>query len=115
MHATTDMSEFGQVAGTDAERVACNLCSAVETTELYHRSDFRFEVDAVEWPLVKCKRCGLAYVNPRPTPDAIWRYYPAFYYDHRDQAVLRGRYELQAQRLANLTAGSLLDIGCANG
>jgi SAM-dependent methyltransferase len=115
MNATISMSEIQEAPGPGTERVACNLCRAVDATELYRRSDFRFEVDAIEWPLVKCKRCGLAYVNPRPTPDAIWRYYPAFYYEHRDQTVLKVRYELQAQRLANLTPGSLLDIGCANG
>ena len=37
--------------------------------------------------VVRCRACGLAYVNPRPTSAQIGKYYPADYapYRHRDE------------------------------
>jgi 2-polyprenyl-3-methyl-5-hydroxy-6-metoxy-1,4-benzoquinol methylase len=99
----------------DVETVACNLCGGHSTRELYRKPDTRLEVDDIEWPLVQCTGCGLAYVNPRPTASAIWRYYPESYYGDRDRGRLGSRYDLQAAYLADLPPGRLLDVGCANG
>jgi SAM-dependent methyltransferase len=97
------------------ERVACDLCGVDDAVELYRMPDCRFEVDDIEWPLVQCRRCELAYLNPRPTPAAIGRYYPAHFYEKRDADTLRRRYEAQASYLADLRPGALCDIGCARG
>ena len=32
-------------------------------------------VDGPYYAVIGCERCGLAYVSPRPTPDAVARYY----------------------------------------
>ena len=104
-----------QDASNSSETVACNLCGGQDAVELYRRSDFRLDVDTVEWPLVKCRSCGLGYVNPRPVSSAIWRYYPSSFFENRDRHVLLRRYELQADYLAGIAPGRLLDIGCANG
>lgn len=94
------------------ERVACNLCGADDPRTLYALKDYRYFVDDVEWSVVRCRRCGLGYLNPRPTRDEIARYYPAPYYSQRDS--LGTRYRLQAQYV-NGTPGRLLDIGAARG
>ncbi|MEO8140647.1 MAG: class I SAM-dependent methyltransferase [Gemmatimonadota bacterium] len=97
------------------ERVACDLCGADDASELYRSGDYRFEVDDAEWSVVQCRRCALAYLNPRPTAEAISRYYPPTYFQDRDAPALRRRYDLQTAFLSKLPVGRLLDIGCANG
>jgi len=49
--------------------VACNLCGADEPETLY---------DAL--PLVRCRRCGLAYVDPQPSDEALAAVYGEDYF-----------------------------------
>jgi 2-polyprenyl-3-methyl-5-hydroxy-6-metoxy-1,4-benzoquinol methylase len=107
--------EEGQPAPDAPELVRCNLCGADDTEELYRLPDCRFEIDDVEWRVVRCRVCQLTYVNPRPPESAIWKYYPSAYYQDRDRGSILARYEIQAQQLGALAPGRLLDIGCANG
>jgi 2-polyprenyl-3-methyl-5-hydroxy-6-metoxy-1,4-benzoquinol methylase len=102
-------------AELSTESVPCNLCGANDFEELYRLQDNRCFIDDVEWPVVRCRCCGLDYVNPRPTAASIWKYYPTSYYNGRQERELQYRYQLQARQLAQLTPGRLLDIGCANG
>jgi SAM-dependent methyltransferase len=97
------------------EAVACNLCGADEATLLYRQQDCRFFSDPREWSVVRCRKCGLTYLNPRPTPASIWQHYPPEYYEHREVSELAERYEVQASVVARYGPGRLLDIGCANG
>jgi SAM-dependent methyltransferase len=95
------------------EHVVCNLCGADDTRLLFRRGDYRYWVDDVEWNVVECRRCGLGYVNPRPTEEEIGRYYAGGgYYDQRDAFV--ERYRRQARYLAG-PPSRLLDIGAAGG
>lgn len=102
-------------APCEIEYVRCNLCGEDNTRELYRSSDHRFEIDDWEWPVVQCRRCGLAYLNPRPTRRAIGRYYPKCFFSGRDVQAQRKRYLVQLGYLDGLRPGELLDIGCANG
>jgi SAM-dependent methyltransferase len=73
-----------------------------------------------EWfDVVECSSCGLGFVNPRPTPSEMGKYYPASYYDYLSPAEHLIRYERQAEFLAAArsahTRPRLLDVGCANG
>jgi SAM-dependent methyltransferase len=111
--ATIDPSPPTEEHGT--ESVPCNLCGANNFEELYRLQDCRFFIDDVEWPVVRCRACGLDYLNPRPTAASIWRYYPTTYYHGRQEQELQDRYEIQARQLAGVRPGKLLDIGCANG
>ena len=60
------------------EYVTCDLCQS---------SDSEKELDGVDWEfgfaeapsLVRCKRCGLVYLNPRPTVSSMSVIYPATY------------------------------------
>jgi 2-polyprenyl-3-methyl-5-hydroxy-6-metoxy-1,4-benzoquinol methylase len=94
------------------ESVACNLCGSRDARLLYRQKDYRLAVDDEQWNLVVCRRCGLGYLDPRPTADEIGRYYPARYFGHRRQA--KSRYERQAAYVAG-PSGRLLDIGTAAG
>jgi SAM-dependent methyltransferase len=94
------------------ERVSCNLCGADDAPTLYVLRDYRFSIDDIDWPVVRCRNCGLAYVNPRPTIDEISRYYPEQYFAHR--GGLQRRYQRQVAYLPT-SPGRLLDIGTGRG
>jgi SAM-dependent methyltransferase len=94
------------------ESVPCNLCGVDDATPLYFLKDYRFAIDDIEWPVVRCRRCGLGYVNPRPTLEEIGRYYPSEYFAHR--GTLQRRYQRQTRYLPS-GPGRLLDIGTGRG
>ncbi|MDV2502434.1 MAG: class I SAM-dependent methyltransferase [bacterium] len=54
--------------------VACDLCGTDQPLTLAHRDKYGFLV-----PSVVCTRCGLLYLNPRPTPEAYAEFYVAEY------------------------------------
>jgi SAM-dependent methyltransferase len=94
------------------EHVRCNLCGADDTELIYRARDHRLHVDEIEWPLVRCRRCGLGYLNPRPTAAEMGKYYPDTYYS--DRGELETRYQRQTRYLP-AAPGRLLDIGTARG
>lgn len=94
------------------ETVDCNLCGSRDERLLYRLRDYRLRVDDVEWNVVQCRSCGLGYLNPRPTPDEIARYYPARYFQERER--MGRRYELQTRYVPG-GPGKLLDVGAARG
>ncbi|MDP9270168.1 MAG: class I SAM-dependent methyltransferase [Chloroflexota bacterium] len=94
------------------ETVSCNLCGSAEAEFLFRLRDYRFFVDEKEWTAWRCHRCGLGYLNPRPTAEEMARYYPAEYFAHRRSHV--GRYKRQAAYVSG-SGGRLLDIGTASG
>lgn len=94
------------------EAVACNLCGDDDARVLYRLADYRLNVDDIEWPVVRCRNCGLGYLNPRPTREEIGRYYPARYFAHR--GALETRYRREARYLPG-PPGRLLDVGAARG
>jgi len=71
--------------------------------------------------VVECERCGLGYVNPRPSFAEMQRYYPAEYYSGfaEDTDYHQRRYGRQARYLDGVRRGEdaprLLDVGCAHG
>lgn len=79
--------------------------------------------------IVRCKTCGLARTNPRPTRETIGCYYPDSYSPYHDtKAVVRpprprslarriGRRVIQfnSDRLPPMLPGHALEIGCASG
>jgi SAM-dependent methyltransferase len=102
------------------ESVACNLCGDRDPRVVYKKPDAKYFMDEV-FSIVECRRCGLGYVNPRPTFAEMSRYYPAHFYQYLDDAPSyhAQRYRLQSLYLKPLSYATfrprLLDIGCANG
>lgn len=105
------------------ERVCCNLCGADDTAPVT-------EIDGFH--IVRCRQCGLVYVNPRYREELLQEIYTETYYDHdgiqngleffgydnylEDEENIRITF---AKRLKTIeryaTKGKLLDIGCATG
>ena len=110
------------------ETVVCNLCGA-EDAELYlHapvRPQHRGQYDRDVWDVVRCRRCGLIYVNPRLDAEALYAFYE--FQNEGDRAFVEDWFiesaDLQRptwNRFLDVLAreqtdGRLLDVGCGAG
>ncbi|HIC89843.1 MAG TPA: class I SAM-dependent methyltransferase [Anaerolineae bacterium] len=66
----------------EVELVTCPLCGAAEAHPLFTGPDRAYGLPG-RFQVVRCQRCGLRYLNPRPTATALRRYYPpSGYYTH---------------------------------
>jgi len=128
----------------DWEEVACDLCGSEQRAKLFDLEAGRTKVNR-SMTVVRCPRCGLVYLNPRPTQSVIGEYYGPGYYaysglesrQHTLRARLRNRF-LEGlggygtcfdlwiiRRLAPIglvdviipseRCGKLLDVGCGDG
>lgn len=103
------------------ESVECNCCGGKDLVKVYEQPDTLFHHD--EWfDVVECSRCGLGFVNPRPSAQEIGKYYPKDFFSIFDgEAENTRRYTEQTKYLpaisrdANSQPSLLLDVGCANG
>jgi 2-polyprenyl-3-methyl-5-hydroxy-6-metoxy-1,4-benzoquinol methylase len=59
---------------------ACDLCGAHDEDQLYTK---RGSLTGLPFQLVRCRRCGLLYLNPRLTEAATIALYDAAYYEGR--------------------------------
>jgi SAM-dependent methyltransferase len=72
---------------------------------------------------VRCKKCGLVYMNPQISPDDIAQFYPEDYGPHQNERRHSGvspRKLMKDHRLSALVESldsdkRLLDVGCGNG
>jgi len=104
----------GRPVPVQLEHVGCDLCGAAEYRVRYRKPDTWTRLIPFEFPVVECSSCGLVYVNPRPTPEAMRQFYPAGYH-RRDTAEHEARYAVQAGFLPDLSGLRVLDLGCAAG
>jgi 2-polyprenyl-3-methyl-5-hydroxy-6-metoxy-1,4-benzoquinol methylase len=80
--------------------------------------------------ITECSKCGLAYVDPRPSPSQLAQYYDVDYFkgakdffpgrdycDERDRSIPSGAVTGYPEIIANfdLTGKTVLDVGCASG
>jgi len=76
----------------DKEYINCNLCDKDETGLCF---EVKEKITGKEkFNVVRCKNCGLIYVNPRPKKDAILRYYPEdtyWAYQHNENKSLKAK------------------------
>jgi SAM-dependent methyltransferase len=103
------------------EWVACNLCGSANLSPLYEMPDKHFPSQE-RFTVVECAECGLGFVNPRPSPEEMGKYYPAQYFEEgfeQDIAHHLRRYAAEARYLREIEKRDgkklLLDVGCANG
>lgn len=95
------------------EKVNCNICGKNDTKKLARKNGFN---------IVKCRECGLVYINPRPTEDELEKlysfknYYRTMLNPYQEKMVLRSkkrRLDFIEKYVKN--RGRILDVGCATG
>lgn len=64
--------------GVELEYIRCAICGADAVRELFWGKD-RLVGKPGQFRLVKCLRCSLVYLNPRPTRNALADFYPHEY------------------------------------
>lgn len=99
----------------ELELVPCDLCGSDSYRVRYYKPDTWLRSTLYQFPVVECDRCGLVYVNPRPTAAGMASFYPAGYHDGRDADGFTARYRRQAALLPRLAGKKVLDVGCARG
>ncbi len=99
------------------ERTSCPLDGTFEATIVRKARDVEF--GGIErFSIVRCTRCGMHYLNPRPGLASIGAYYPAVYYTHRGPDLRRDArvYRLPARLVhEHGRPGTLMDIGAGGG
>lgn len=98
-----------------AQYVACNLCGRDDAEALAAQRGFR---------IVRCRGCGLVYVNPRPPAEALPAFYATYharggkdetYWDKLMARVFREAAEVFHASRNGRGPGRLLDVGCGFG
>ncbi len=112
-------------AGLDLEPVTCALCGADDGEPVAVGEDFEYRTSADSFLAVRCRQCGLLYLNPRPAPHELERIYPPSYHafdfsPRRYGLVYRIRRALETRRARAWCRGlpdtaRVIDIGCGDG
>jgi 2-polyprenyl-3-methyl-5-hydroxy-6-metoxy-1,4-benzoquinol methylase len=97
--------------------IKCNLCGGEETIVIQKAEEL--------YSVVKCRSCGLVYVNPQPAQEELVNFYGEEYYREWTERQKNVRTFLWRKRLKDLVkykekksegqAPALLDVGCGNG
>lgn len=94
------LSGAGNLRKAGMESVVCDLCHSDQSEVVTRQRDLLLEVTNDEFTIVKCSRCGLVYLNPRPSKDLLGSYYPTVYYPPV-QAKARPQLQLQAKKFSS--------------
>jgi SAM-dependent methyltransferase len=127
------------------EYVVCDLCGSDQYRLLFCARDTRTHLVHRQFPLVQCEKCGLVFVNPRPTREELEKLYPpGEYYSLQEPGTMwqggrgklksyairfiSGRHDTALAKLGTLLlgrmisvsvphiqGGRILDIGCGSG
>ena len=95
----------------EIEYVNCNLCGSNDATTLEQEEPLA---------LVKCRRCGLIYVNPQPSKQELFKHYgQENYYAEWLGEQFQARKKMWQRRFRKIQTlkapGRLLDVGCGSG
>jgi len=105
--------------------VQCCICDVDDAEPVAVGEDFEYQSSPDTFLAVRCRSCGLVYLNPRPAPDALSRIYPPTYHAYDFSAeryglAYRVRRRLEARRMLQSCEGlgddaRIIDVGCGDG
>lgn len=98
------------------ETVRCALCGSDKREALVRSRDIK-QYGTREYEVVRCGRCGLAYLNPRPTRGSILAYYGGDDPEKtaRKPALYERLYFALFRKIPLRKKGAVLDVGCGCG
>ena len=101
------------------------MCETDDAEKIGAGEDFEYRTSSVEFSAMRCRGCGLVFLNPRPALSEFERIYPANYHafefsEEEFGFVFNIRRRLEAKRLLNWCKdlpddASIIDIGCGDG
>jgi SAM-dependent methyltransferase len=107
------------------EPVSCCVCDSDDADPVGVGEDFEYDCSPDTFLMVRCRGCGLMYLNPRPALDELPRIYPPTYHSLDFSAekfgfVYTARSRLEAMRLLRWCRGlpddaRIIDVGCGDG
>lgn len=97
--------------------VECALCGARESRIVYSGRDNRHGFDEQVYHVVRCRACGLVYLNPRPEESDMPRiYHQEYYRPETDASAHLASQPLSAKAgYVSGPPGKILDVGCGKG
>ena len=103
----------------------CCVCESDDAQPVGAGEDYEYRTSSDTFSAVRCRLCGLVYLNPRPSVEEFETIYPptyhAFDFSEKDFGIVyKIRSRLEAKRLlswcADLPADArILDVGCGDG
>ena len=106
-------------------QAVCCLCDIEDVVPVGIGEDFEYRTSADTFLAVRCRRCGLVYLNPRPAEAEEQRIYPDHYHafgfnPEQFGLIYTVRRRLEARRVLNWCRGlptnaRILDVGCGDG
>ncbi len=103
----------------------CCLCGVEDAAPVAVGEDFEYRTSGDSFLAMRCRSCGLVYLNPRPATSELDRIYPASYHAFQFSQenfgfVHRVRSRLEARRLLSYCnhlgdVARILDVGCGDG
>jgi SAM-dependent methyltransferase len=103
----------------------CCLCGIEDAEPLAVGEDFEYRTSRDSFLMMRCRGCGLIYLNPRPSEEELPRIYPAHYHafhftPQKFGLTYRVRRWLETRRALTWCRGlpaeaRILDVGCGDG
>ncbi len=119
------VEDFEANSNLQFEATRCCICKVDDAEPVGVGEDFEYRTSKDTFLAVRCRRCDLLFLNPRPASSEFERIYPdnyhAFAFDAKKFGLVhRVRQRLEARRLINFAKGMpekirVIDIGCGDG
>lgn len=105
--------------------VQCCICESEDAEPLAVGEDFEYQTSPDTFLAMRCRGCGLVYLNPRPSLNDLSRIYPPDYHAFEFSPehygfVYKVRRRLEARRVISWCNdlkddARILDVGCGDG
>ncbi len=92
------------------EQVACDICGSTDAEEVTSQTDILHKTTTEVFTVVRCRGCGLQFLNPRPSRDEIGRYYSDEYSFHAAPSKLRRAISSALSWIANSPLHPIFNI-----